>query len=644
MRDDKLSLSSIQYITFPVFRQPPAIQQKAQENKEKEKNQLEVDLMNEELLLSRYKILNKLGSGGFSEVYKAFDTRMERVVAIKRMAPGPKTAPRALREARTVALLNHPNIVTLYEFEETAEYYYLIMEYIEGITLQEVLAKEGNLSIDQSIAITSQICQALECAHLNSTIHRDIKPENLMILPDGRVKVMDFGIARLKNSSITREGDVVGTLPYMSPEQCKGEYVDERTDIFSLGAVLYQMLTGVAPFEAETPGAALFKILNVNPIAPNKIDPKIPRGLNNAVMKALDKEPDKRFENAAEMRSKTARYKSSSAPVKRILGPLFSTALSKSWTDQQPLSYEFEGFRARIFGFLDEYQEILKRFFSSAAVSMLSISLLQIFPFYPESLNLLLPLLLLFAVFLFPATGIGLFFLSLVLPIFNFSFFLGPLFLVLGAAYWFLFSRHRPHLSLVPFIMPFLANIQVGIVFPLAMGLFFPPAWATLLSGLGCLALETADIFGTPGQLHFLYIENNYHFLTASGAKSFQVIPLILRPFVQHPALIAQLFVWALVALVVSLATQKRSAGRDVVGLVIGTTLFTLGYTWFLQRTGAKPVPFDQLMQQLSFSLIMLLILLLFTPYQQLQAAGEEKSYAYDENEKRTNRSIEESA
>ncbi len=590
--------------------------------------------MNEEMLLSRYKILTKLGSGGFSEVYKAFDTRMERVVAIKRISPSPKTAPRALREARTVALLNHPNIVTLYEFEETADYYYLIMEFIEGITLQEVLAKEGQLTIDQSITIASQICQALECAHLNGIVHRDIKPENLMLLPDGRVKVMDFGIARLKDSSITREGDVVGTLPYMSPEQCNAEYVDERTDIFSLGVVLYQMLTGVAPFEAETAGAALFKILNVNPTPPSKINPKIPRGLNSAILKALSKESDERFENAAEMRSKTARYKSSTASAKKLLSPLFSASPAESRTEELLFSHKLEGFKARLFYFLEEYQEILKRFFSSAAVGILSMSFLQAFPFYPEALTVLLPLLLLFAVFLFPVLGIALFLLSLVLPLFNFSFFLGFFFIVFGATYWYIFSRHRPHLSLVPFIVPFLAKIHVGIIFPIVVGLFFSPFWAVLLAGLGCLSLELADIFGSSSsQLHFLYIENSYHIIGEASAKSFQFASLLTKPFVEHPALIIQLFLWIVVAFLVSILTRKRSVGRDVTGLIIGSTFLTLGYTWLLKKIGAAPVPFDQLMQRLSFSLIMLLIVLLFAPYQQLQSSGLEESVVQREKE-----------
>jgi len=602
--------------------------------------------MNEELLLSRYKILSKLGSGGFAEVYKAFDTRMERVVAIKRMPIGPKTAPRALREARTVALLNHPNIVTLFEFETTQDYYYLIMEFIEGITLQEVLTKDGQLSIDQSIAIVSQICQALECAHLNGIIHRDIKPENLMLLPDGRVKVMDFGIARLKNSSLTREGDIVGTLPFMSPEQCNAEDVDERTDIFSLGVVLYQMLTGVSPFEAETTGAALFKILNSTPLHPAKINAKIPRGLSNAVLKSIEKDPEKRFETAAEMRYKIARYKSSSASAKKLLSPLFLSAGTEGWMAEALFPVEFEGSGGRFFGFLYEYQDILKRFFSSAVVSFLSLFLLQTFPFYAEPLALAIPLVLLFSVFLFPAFGVGLFLLVLVPAAFSFSVFFGVLYLILGAAYWLLLSRHRPHLSLVPFVVPLLAKMEIGIVFPVVVGLIFPPLWAVALAGLGCLSLELADIFGTTaGRLHFLNIENNYHIIGATGAKSFRLVPLLIEPFVRHPVLLVQIFVWIAVGLLVSLITQKRSPGRDIFGVIAGFVSLILGYTWLLERLGAAAVPFSQLMQQLSFSLIMLLALLLFfAPYERLQKERLEQSIVREESGMTGDRSFEESA
>ncbi len=591
-----------------------------QQGKRTKKTLIKVNPMSEDLLLSRYKILSKLGSGGFSEVYKAFDTRMERVVAAKRIASGTKAAPRALREARTVALLNHPSIVTLYEFEETPDFYYLIMEFIEGITLQEVLAKKGQLTIDQSIVITTQICQALEYAHLNRIIHRDIKPENLMLLPDGRVKVMDFGIARLTDSSITKEGDIVGTLPYMSPEQCNAEYVDERTDLFSLGVVLYQMLTDISPFEAETAGAALFKILNTNPTPPSKINAGIPRGFNNAILKALAKEPDQRFENAAEMRARTARYKSSSASIKKILGPLLSPSLAESWTEENDITVESQGFRVRLFNSLEDYREILKRFFSSTLVAILSLSLLQAFPFYPNTLNILLPLILLFAVFLFPAAGTGLFFLSLLLPLFSFSLLTGVLFLILGSAYWFLFSRHKPHASLIPLMVPFLAKINIGIIFPIVIGIFFPPLAAMLLAGMGCLSLEVADIFGTASnQLHFLHINNSYHVLAANEVNGFQIVSLITRPFLEHPALIIQPLLWIAVALLVSIITFRRSPGKDITALISGATLLTLGYTWLLRQIGAIPVPFDQLMQGLSFSLIMLLIVLLCTPYGQLK-------------------------
>jgi len=280
-------------------------------------------LENATLLLERYKILEPLGEGGSSKVVKAFDNKMERTVAIKMIPAGRRTAVRALREAKTVALLNHPNIVTLYEFEQSDGYYYLIMDYVEGLSLAALLQEMGRLPIEAALAVAIQVCDALEFAHKSDVIHRDIKPANLRILADGRVKVMDFGIARLrsaaKTSGVTADGEVVGTFAYMSPEQSSGEMVDERSDIFSMGVLLYEMVTGRLPFSADTPAGTIYKILNEEAPPASELANEVSPALSASIAKAMAKFADDRFPTAADLRTKLERCRQSTAtPSQRL--------------------------------------------------------------------------------------------------------------------------------------------------------------------------------------------------------------------------------------------------------------------------------------------------------------------------------------
>jgi serine/threonine-protein kinase len=257
-----------------------------------------------ELLGDRYEILRKLGAGAFGEVYEARDTTLGRKVAIKRIrldafAEGPEleeVKQRFLQEAQVAANLRHPNVVTMHDIAAKESSSFMVMELVEGRTLQALLRERGRLSLEQTLPLLSQAAAALDFAHSNGVIHRDVKPANLMIEPSGQVKVMDFGIAKAAASgNITRTGAILGTPNYMAPEQARGGAVDGRADLFSLGCVLYECLTGRKPFVGDSVTAILLKVLTEPPPSVDFEALKLPRPLEEVLRRALAKDPAERY-------------------------------------------------------------------------------------------------------------------------------------------------------------------------------------------------------------------------------------------------------------------------------------------------------------------------------------------------------------
>jgi serine/threonine-protein kinase len=259
----------------------------------------------------RYVIKRKLGSGGMADVYLAEDQELGRNVALKllneRHAADEQFVERFRREAQSAAGLNHPNIVSIFDRGYAEGTYYIAMEYLEGRTLKELLVRNGPTPIPVSIEYARQILGALAFAHRNGIVHRDIKPHNIVVGSDGRLKVTDFGIARSGASQMTEAGSIVGTAQYLSPEQARGASVDPRSDLYSLGIVLYEMLTGHVPFTGDTPVEIAMKHLSLAPEPPSELRPEVPHNLDAVVMRALAKEPDQRYGSAEEMDAELAR-------------------------------------------------------------------------------------------------------------------------------------------------------------------------------------------------------------------------------------------------------------------------------------------------------------------------------------------------
>jgi serine/threonine-protein kinase len=263
--------------------------------------------------LGKYRVLERLGSGGMGEVYAALDTTLGRKVALKVLRPevagSAERRQRFQREARAVAALNHPNIVTLFSVEEAEGELFLTMELVEGRSLREVL-REGFLPLPRVIALASQVCEGLCIAHSAGVLHRDLKPDNLIVTAEDRVKILDFGLAKLLTTAsagdpdaptVSTPGMTMGTAGYMAPEQALGRKLDARADLFAVGVVLYQMATGRAPFEGETVAALFDHLLNRPPVPPERHNPSLPAAMVAVIARALEKDPDRRYPSAREL-------------------------------------------------------------------------------------------------------------------------------------------------------------------------------------------------------------------------------------------------------------------------------------------------------------------------------------------------------
>ena len=257
------------------------------------------------LLDDRYEILEIIGTGGMAVVYKARDHRLNRLVAVKilkdEFARDEEFRRRFRAEGEAVAMLSHPNIVQVYDVSASDSANYIVMELIDGISLKQYMEKKGVLNWKETLHFAMQIAKGLEHAHSRGIIHRDIKPHNVMVLKNGSVKVMDFGIARVMSKSNTLTKEALGSVHYISPEQAKGGHTDNRSDIYSLAVVMYEMMTGRPPYDGESPVAVAIQHINGGAPLPSTLNPNIPRGLEQIIMKGMALEVNDRYVSATEM-------------------------------------------------------------------------------------------------------------------------------------------------------------------------------------------------------------------------------------------------------------------------------------------------------------------------------------------------------
>jgi len=258
------------------------------------------------LLMGRYELIEKVGEGGMAVVYKAKDRLLNRYVAIKILRPeytrDAQFVDSFRRESQAAAGLEHPNIISVYDVGKEGNIHFIVMEYIDGMSLSDVIKIDAPMNYKEAISIAKQIASALSLAHKNNIIHRDIKPHNIMVKSDGTAKLGDFGIAKaVSDSTLTETSKIIGSVHYFSPEQARGSYVDERSDIYSLGIIMYEMLTGKVPFDGDNPVQVALMHINDEIVPPSKLVPGIPPALEKIVMKATDKFQTNRYASADEL-------------------------------------------------------------------------------------------------------------------------------------------------------------------------------------------------------------------------------------------------------------------------------------------------------------------------------------------------------
>src|SRR5260370_12728258 len=264
------------------------------------------DLEKGTVLTGRYEILQLIGRGGIGAVYKARDTELDRIIALKLIRPELARNPDVLRRFKQELILarqvTHKNVIRIFDLGQSDGIKFITMDFVEGQDLRSLLLEKGKLAPEQAARIMLQICRALEAAHAEGVIHRDLKPQNIMLTQDGRVYVIDFGISRSAYlPAMTQTGALIASPEYMSPEQARGEKLTERSDLFSLGVIFYELLTGKSPYPADAPLGTLWKRLQEKPKAPAEVEATVPKALNDLVMNALEIEPEKRISSAREM-------------------------------------------------------------------------------------------------------------------------------------------------------------------------------------------------------------------------------------------------------------------------------------------------------------------------------------------------------
>jgi predicted Ser/Thr protein kinase len=279
--------------------------------------------MADRLLSDRYRLESTLGEGGMARVFKGTDQVLGRPVAVKvlagRYAGDDQFVTRFRREAQAAAALNHPNVVSVFDTGDDGRDHYIVMEFVEGETLAHLLRREGRVDPDRAGRIAEEVATALQAAHDRGLVHRDVKPGNVMIDRDGRVKVMDFGIARAAaDDTLTQTGAVLGTAAYLSPEQARGDRVDARSDLYSLGSVLYEMLSGRPPFTGDSPVSIAYRHVNDVPDPPSTHRPGVPPELEAVVMRALEKDPERRYGSAEEFRRAVTAARGAGVPTAPI--------------------------------------------------------------------------------------------------------------------------------------------------------------------------------------------------------------------------------------------------------------------------------------------------------------------------------------
>lgn len=512
------------------------------------------------LLFDRYHVVRRLGSGAYATVYLAEDTLMGRQVAIKVVEDVADVDSRALREAQAAAKLDHPNIVTVFEVMREDDRTYLFTEYVEGQTLRRLLARR-RLTDAEILEAGIQICRALEHAHRRGVVHRDIKPENIMLL-DGEgvdVRIMDFGVARLEDlSSITLDGDLVGTLAYMAPEQLEGRPVDRTADVYALAITLYEGFTGANPLRRKDPTTVIREAGRVAFVSLTRARPDLPLALAEALQRALERDPARR-PTAAEFR--------------RLL---------EKAAREMPEPVERPTMGARVSGATDRLRgprmAYVGRHLVAGALALATLGyLLPRMPFYPRSTIVSLVAGASFIALLSPLVGGALSLLLLALPIFAFGFGWGVVYLVTASVVFGVLAwRRLEWAALLPGATPFLAAAGVGLAVPALAGLVLR-RWGPPLAILAGLVLAAAVGFEGWAVLPYSFTNGVGPALLESRhmASPGAAMEVYARLLDRRPELLLQALLFGVFAVPLTWFLRGRAVRRRLwaAGIYLGTML-----------------------------------------------------------------------
>ncbi len=523
--------------------------------------------MEEPLILDRYRPLSDLGSGGHGSVVLAFDTRMARRVAIKRL-PLPRgrtglTPDRVgLAEARTAALLNHPNIVIVHEWDTDSDEAFIVMEDLDGASLADILDETGEpFTLDEVAGILSAVSAALEFAHANGVLHLDLKPANILVSRDGHVKVADFGVSALTDVT-GRASGTAGTIGYMPPEQIRGQQLDERTDGWALVALTYELLTDANPFDADTQEGSLFKIEVADVPAPSEFVPGLPRGIDDIIVAGLAPEPDERYASVAEFAHTLLPLLGDPSAGRASLAEVVSNLIGEEGGDEE---YAPPGLWDR----LARYAGIARRASSALACAWLAWTGISTFGLAAAPIAGVVALVALAAA-LAPALGLALGLGVFAAGIGNAIGWVGvALFAPLAAVYWVFRGRIGAGDSIAPVAGPALGVARSAPALPLLLGFVFEPLPAALSSAAAGLATVLASAA----------------YATAAPAVSWR---FLAAPFADAPAptggwvlasqaaLIA--VTWAAAATLTSLLCRRATRAAAAVGVAAGALALAVGH------------------------------------------------------------------
>ncbi|MDO8950683.1 MAG: serine/threonine-protein kinase [Actinomycetota bacterium] len=562
--------------------------------------------MEQPLILDRYRPLADLGSGGHGDVVLAFDTKMARRVAIKRLPlpldrMGRPLAKAGLAEARTSAMLNHPSIVTVHEWDTDSDEAFIVMEAIEGSSLANILDDTGEpLTLDETAVVVEAVVAALSYAHDNGVLHLDLKPGNVLVNPDGRVKVADFGVSALTDASGYAHG-TAGTIGYMPPEQLRGQALDERTDVWALAALVYELLTGANPFDADTVEGSLFKIEVAEVPAPSEFQPGLSAALDDVLLAALAPDAAERYSDVIAFRAALTRHLGDSDAGRSSLADVVGSLVGEDADEfsREPLT------PLGLWDRLARFSSAARRIWAAAACGWLAWAGLTAF-----GLTLTPALggaaLVALAAALAPGLGLAVAALAFGAGIIAQGSVVGGIaFLVPAIAFWLYAGRRGRGDALAPPAAPALAVARGALATPLLLGYLFEPLPALVSGAAAALATMVASA-ATGGRAPFLVVDARFF---ADPWAQTSVMTTNLRELLAPGPFIAVL-AWALAAALCSLACRRATRVAAIAGIALGGVALGGGYAAWAALAGATALPAETFLPHIGVALMLMIVVI----------------------------------